>query len=320
MGKNFLTILFIIVFISLYNFVFSSENSLIGVGIITALLMFKDVDLGLKRSQGAMTVMLLLLSSIIMPYFASFNPIMGFAVNAISLYSIVILTSERIDYKAYMGFVLIYVFANGTPVKGEVLILRAISILVFAVIITAIYYILHKDDKKHKHIYEVLEEKHIKNITFAVKLAFSLSLAMFLSDVLDIHKHIWFTITVMSLTQLQLNVTLTRIRYRLMYTLVGSLLYIVIFVHIIPDNMLIYFTLVMSYVYTFIKRYDIQMIFITISSLVANEIFFPNEMYSIYSRLILVALGALMSYIITKINFELLVRKLEALRERIENS
>ena len=309
MCKNFLIIFFIILFVSAYNFIFSSSNSLIGVGIITALLMFKDIDLGLKRVQGAMIVLLLLLASVGMPFLASYNPFVGFIINSVSLYYIVMLTSERVDYKAYIGFVLIYIFADGTPVYGKDFMLRAISIILFALIITGIYYIKHKNDTELKYIHEVLESKHIENMSFALKLAFSLSLAMFLSSIFELEKHMWFTITVMSLTQLHLDVTFSRMKHRLIYTVVGSLLYIVVFVHIIPDAWLVYVTLGMSYIYTFIKSYHIQIIFITISSMIANEIFFPNELESIYVRIYLVAMGAIFCYAMTKIDFEKILKK-----------
>ena len=271
--------------------------------------MLKDADLGMKRTHGAITVFALLIISVLIPYLASFNSYLGLIIHFISLYYIIILTAERIDFKSYMAFILIYIFANGNPVAGNILILRILSIFLFAGIIAMVYYSKHTNDANFKTIQEILKTTHNEHMEFALKLAFSLSLAMFLSDILNIHKHMWFTITVLSLTQINLSVTLSRMKHRLLSTIIGSLIYIFIFGYLIPDNFYVYISLIMSYVYTFIKRYDIQMIFITINSMIANEIFFHSDFHSVASRIILVFVGVVFSYIITQVNFKKIIEK-----------
>ena len=309
--KNFFLILSIIVFISGYNFIFGSENSLIGVGIITALLFFKDIDLGVKRKDGTITVFIFLIISVVIPAFSAIHPFIGLFINFFAIYYITILTSEKVDYKAYIAFILLYVLAEGNPVTGDALFLRILSIVLFATIIMIIYYVQHRNDTDYKTLLSVTQEAHIKNFSFALKLAFSLSFAMFLSSHFHIHKHMWFTITVMSLTQIDLDVTFSRMKHRIFYTVIGSAIYIVVFGLILPDSMIIYITLIMSYIYTFIKRYEIQMIFITISSLIANQIFFASNFQAILSRIILIIFGIFFTYAITKIDFEKIYKKIK---------
>ena len=301
--ENFTTLFAIIAFIMIYTTLFGDENSLIGVGIVTALLFFKDIDLGVKRKHGALLVFLFLNASVFMPYFATYNVYLGLVINFFSIFYMTLLTSEKIDYKAYLGFVLLYVLAEGNPVYGEALTLRLLSSVLFSVLIMIVYFVKHKNDTHYKGILTVKRESHIEHISFALKLAFSLSVAMFLADFFDIHKHMWFTITVMSITQVDIGATLLRMRHRVLYTLLGSLIYIIVFGMILPHEVIVYVALALSFCYTFVKKYNIQMIFITINSLIANEIYFGSDLQAVLSRVILMASGVVFAYAMTKIDF-----------------
>ena len=314
-AKNLGLLTLIIGFIASYSAIFKSENSLIGVGIITAILFFKDIDLGVKRRHGSLLVCALLILSVLVPYLAHFNIFLGFAINLSAIYYITILTSEKIEYKAYIGFILLYVLSEGNPVQGEAMALRLLSVVLFGVIIMVIYFVKHKNDTEYKNLIDVKQDAHIENISFALKLAFSLSFAMFLAGFFQVYKHMWFTITVMSLTQIDVKVTFDRMKHRVLYTLLGSIIYIVIFGMILPSHLLIYITLTMSYIYTFIKRYDIQMIFITINSLIANEIFFSSNKETVFFRIALMLSGVLFSYVITKINFGEIYKRIKGIRK-----
>ena len=299
---NLKIIVSIVLFISLYNVFFTTENTLIGVGIITALLMFKDVNLKIKRSQGAMIVFWGLIGTVVLPIIARLNPMLGLVINFIFIFWITYISSERISYKAYVTFILLYVLAEGNPVTGDVLELRVISIILFAIIIAGIYYYKHK--KEYPSIEEVLKGTSKENAAFALKLAISLSLAMFLTDILNVYKHMWFTMTVLSLSQLDLEVTYSRINQRVLYTLIGSAIYVVVFSILLPNSIITYVTLVMGYIYTFIKKYHIQMVFITISACIANEVYFASTTEIVFTRIILILSGAVFAYIISKVNFE----------------
>lgn len=299
---NLKIIVSIVLFISLYNVFFTTENTLIGVGIITALLMFKDVNLKMKRSQGTIVVLIGLILAVILPAFSNINPLLGLLINFIYIFWITYISSERISYKAYIVFALLYVLTEGNPVSGHVLLLRCVSIIIFAVIIAGIYYYNHK--KEYPSIREIIKKTNQENAAFALKLALSLSLAMFLTDIFNIYKHMWFTITVLSLSQLDLEVTHTRIAQRIIYTLIGSIIYIIVFSILLPDSIITYITLIMGYIYTFIKKYHIQMIFVTISACIANEIYFASTKEIVVTRIILIVSGAIFAYLITKINFE----------------
>ena len=299
---NLKIIVSIVLFISIYNVFFTTENTLVGVGIITALLMFKDVNLKIKRNEGTIVVLLGLILAVILPTFSRVNPLLGLLINSMYIFWITYISSERISYKAYVTFILLYVVTEGNPVSGDILLLRWASIIIFAVIIAIIYYHNHK--KEYPTIREVIKKTDQENAAFALKLALSLSLAMFLTDIFNVYKHMWFTITVLSLSQLDLEVTHTRITQRVIYTLIGSVIYVVVFSILLPDNIITYVTLIMGYIYTFIKKYHIQMIFVTISACIANEIYFASTKEVVATRIILIISGAIFAYLISKINFK----------------
>ncbi|WP_250277730.1 hypothetical protein [[Clostridium] colinum] len=50
--KNLLTLLLVIAFIVVFSVILGEENKLIGVGLITGVIMFYNIDLGFNRKQA----------------------------------------------------------------------------------------------------------------------------------------------------------------------------------------------------------------------------------------------------------------------------
>lgn len=67
-------------------------------------------------------------------------------------------------------------------------------------------------------------------------MAAGITIAMFAASMLGLKKPLWISIVVMSLTQLQLNETLTRIKHRAFGTVVGVLVFVVVFQMIVPQQ------------------------------------------------------------------------------------
>lgn len=311
MLKNLITLGLIIMFMSTYVSIFGQENSLTGVGIVTAFIFFLGTDLGVKRKSGTFLLFALLLSTVCVPYFAAINPYFGFVLNFLGIFLIMLFTSQRMDYKIYIVFILMYVFNEGNPVHGEAFVLRLISMVIFGLLMMLIYWFKNSNDTEYQQLKEIPKTVNVDHLSFCIKLAFSLSIAMLVSQVFQIYKHMWFTVTMFSLCQMHEKETFSRMKHRTIYTVLGGIIYVLVFGFFVPEHMLVYFTLVINYVYSFIKRYDIKILFITVNTLLANQIFFNSNYESALARILLVILGVLFTYGITKINFDDIGKKLK---------
>lgn len=311
MFKNLIMLCLIILFMSTYVSIFGQENSLTGVGIVTAFIFFLGADLGVKRKSGAFLLFTLLLSTVCIPYLAGINPYLGFILNFFGIFLIMLFTSQRMEYKIYIVFMLMYVFNEGNPVYGKAFMLRLFSMLTFGILMMLIYWFKHREDSKYQQLKDIPKTINVDQLSFCIKLAFSLSIAMLVSHIFEIYKHMWFTVTMFSLCQMHEKETFTRMKHRTIYTLLGGLIYVFVFGFFVPEHLLVYFTLIINYVYSFIKRYDIKILFITVNTLLANQIFFNNNLESALSRIILVILGVLFTYGITKINFNDIGKKIK---------
>lgn len=285
--KNLLRIVWIIAFISLYGRLFGTEQTLVGVAAVTGILLFQAVDLAVPLWQAEGTILGLFLLMGVTTQLARLHPIMGFFLHISTIYGIIMLTSRRFSYKTYMPFLLGYVFIQGNPVPPARFGLRMLALLT-AGLLSGLSYALAHGRKKPETALSPAEEQ--LRFSYAVKMALGLSLAMLAGDLLRLQKGMWIAVTVLSLTQADLQSTHWRIRHRLMGTLAGGAIFYLLYELLLPESLAGIATLVLSYFYTFATSYGVQMIFVTISALSAARIFMDAKT-ALFTRIGLFALG-----------------------------
>ncbi|MDZ4994513.1 FUSC family protein [Clostridium perfringens] len=319
--SNLILILGIVIFVILYGAVFGNSNSLIGVCAITAMLMFVNVHLSLKLNEAIITTVLSFVLMGITSQITSINPFLGLIINFISIFIISYLVTNTMETKAYLPFILCYVFIEGTPITWSELPRRLIALLVGGGLIALVYYFSHrkKDDSDHMTITEMIKtiDKNTLQFNFSLRMALSVSVAMFLGSVFGVQKSMWISITAMSITQPHFDDAKTRVKERFFGTLIGSAIFIVIFVYLVPEQFSTIVLLILSYIYTFIKEYKIKMVFITMSSLGAAMILFQPEV-SVPMRIAFIVLGIGIALIVNKVIYERL--KLDESNEESEGT
>ena len=295
--SNLILIIGIVLFVTLYGAVFGNANSLIGVCAITAMLMFVDVHLSLKLNEAIITTVL------------SFV-LMGVSSQIASM-----------ETKAYLPFILCYVFIEGTPITWSQLPIRLIALFVGGGLIALVYYFSHrkKDDSDHMNISEMIKtmNKDTLQFNFSLRMALAVSIAMLLGSILGFQKSMWISITAMSITQPHFDDTKTRVKERFFGTLIGSAIFVLIFVYLVPQQFSSIVLLILSYIYTFIKEYKIKMIFITMSSLGAAMILFQPGV-SVPMRIAFIVMGIGIALVVNKVIYGRL--KLEESNEELDET
>ncbi|EGT3616451.1 FUSC family protein [Clostridium perfringens] len=319
--SNLIMIIGIVAFVTIYGAVFGSSNSLIGVCAITAMIMFVDVHLSLKLNEAIITTILSFVFMGVSTQIASINPFLGLIINFISIFIVSYLVTNTMETKAYLPFMLCYVFIEGTPITWSELPTRLLALFVGGGLIALVYYFSHrkKDDSDHMNISEMIKtmDKNTLQFNFSLRMALSVSIAMLLGSLLGFQKSMWISITAMSITQPHFDDTKTRVKERFFGTLIGSAIFVLIFVYLVPEQFSNIVLFVLSYIYTFIKEYKIKMIFTTMSSLGAAMILFQPGV-SVPMRISFIVVGICIAFIVNKVIYGKL--KLDESNKELEDT
>lgn len=318
--KNLGLIAFIIIFVILFSAIFGSENQLIGVALITGILLFKQIGIGIDIKQAPFIIFAICIIMMICNLLSFTNIYLSVFVNAIAVFTLMIFSTIRLAYKTYIPFILFYIFAHGNTIPDGRIIYRIGAFIFSGLTLAIIHFIYNKNNENCKKVSEIFSSFNLENdsYVFTLKMTIGITVAMIFADILGFAKGMWISITVMSLTQPEFETTKNRIKWRISGTLIGILIYLLLFEFVLPENSIIFITFILSYVYTFIKDYHIQMIFITINSLNAAKEVFDSSHPSIF-RISFLCLGIMIALIIVFLEHKIFDKKIkDNCKEEIE--
>lgn len=308
---NFLKVIIIISFVILFSKIFGSINTLTGISILVALMTFWCIDIGINKKQAPFIIVLLFLLTGISNRLAMFNPILGLIINFATTFLITYIPSNKPEYKAYMAFILCFIFNESNPATGHDFFTRMISLLIGSLLVAVVYFFRHrKSDLKYDSV-----QGHLKNIDItsdrfivSIKMAIGVSIAMLIGTLLGLKRTMWIAISVMSLTQIDFEQTKIRFKNRIISTILGSIVFVVLFQLLVPDEYDFIASLVLTYIYAFLTDYKYQVILITVNSLSSALALFDAST-AIELRIVLIISGCILGYLINKINFKKLFQK-----------
>lgn len=308
---NFLKVIIIISFVILFSKIFGSINTLTGISILVALMTFWCIDIGINKKQAPFIIVLLFLLTGISNRLAMFNPILGLIINFATTFLITYIPSNKPEYKAYMAFILCFIFNESNPATGHDFFTRMISLLIGSLLVAVVYIFRHrKSDLKYDSV-----QGHLKNIDItsdrfivSIKMAIGVSIAMLIGTLLGLKRTMWIAISVMSLTQIDFEQTKIRFKNRIISTILGSIVFVILFQLLVPDEYDFIASLVLTYIYAFLTDYKYQVILITVNSLSSALALFDAST-AIELRIVLIISGCILGYLINKINFKKLFQK-----------
>ncbi len=291
--KNLLLLLFIVAFVVCFSAILGTENQLIGVALITGLIMFYNIDLGLNKKQAPFIIIGMCLLMAIGNIVSFYNIYLAIIVNFAIIFIFMTLSTVHLEYKTYIPFALMYIFADGMPIEENQILKRFLSFFISGILLAILYYIKHKKLENGKTIKEIYKNISIYKETtvFNIKMALGVTIAMFLIAFFNIEKGFWISVTVMSLTQPHFHMTKEKIKHRFLGTIVGFICFLILFGGIIPEQYLGILAGILSYIYTFVKSYYVQIIFVTINALNSASGLFNTSFESGIYRISFIVLG-----------------------------
>ena len=304
MLSNLFLIAIIILFVGMYSNIFGTVNSLIGVVVITSILMFKDFSLGYEtKSSVVITLLFFTLIGCVVSITNIVTPLLGFGINLVFLFLMLYITSENILIKSYLPFILLFIFLDGNPIAVEVIPTRLVACFIGGLLVAITQFIYngkHDVSQTLKCFYFKDLSFHNDRFVFCLKMSIAVSISILLGNLLELEKMMWISVAIMSVVQPSNTDSKQRMKMRLTSTVLGSLLFILMF-EILPLGQYVsILTLMIGYLYTFIEAYDKKMIFVALNAYISTMLIYDTG-EAIFLRISYLVIGILIAFIVNSI-------------------
>jgi len=156
-----LLFIFIVLFISGFTSVFGKENSLIGVAIIIAMLMYLERDLTVHPWRNFFVLLGINLLQGIFGHLSAMNLWLGIPLNFIAMFCVGYFFTFNVKKSLYIIFGFQYLFILSTPVPTSDLPLRLLALASGAVLVMIVQLIANKDKLSKagtKHLHNICDK------------------------------------------------------------------------------------------------------------------------------------------------------------------
>lgn len=322
---NTITFVVIVLFILIFKSIFGDINTLVGVTVITAALIFVRYDLtkGAIKNLFILTCINILFG--IMSYLATTHIVIGLLINFLALAGIAYVFSAGLTKSLVIPFGLQYLFMLYTPVAGIDLYKRIAALAfgaVFIMLLQLLMYFVKKKkasqpkthtsptneelaleedtcikDPSEYYILSVFGKKvylHKLRASYAFRLGLFISLTAFVTSYFSLAEGKWMSYTIFSVTELYTQNTRLKARYRIRGTIIGTIIVIIAFFIFTDNSTRTLLILLAGYLNSFFKDYKYTVIIITISA-VASVALTQGSIYTGIERILFVVIGTILA-------------------------
>lgn len=307
--------IFCVLFINFHNWLFGTQNSIVGVTLLIGIFMFMRGDLGFNAKQAAICIPLLFAIVAFAPKLASLNPIIGLFVNLIAISLIMIISSHDITMSNHVPFMMGYLFCQGYDVVGDDYWLRVISLVGGGILIAGLYYLVNRKKTYKRSFADLFKEINMNSTRtqWYIRLVITLSLVIFIGEIIGYPRTMWVSLAVLSLTTPFGTEHSDRAKVRIPAAILGVAVFYILFEIIIPVDYQEIVVMLAGFMSMFMANYFVKSIYNSFSSLGAAVLLFPVKdalVLRIASNVIgtLIAIG---SYLLFNLIFKLISRKQE---------
>lgn len=279
MFKNLMSLAFYVLFAIAFQLVFGSENILLGVAISVGLTTLPKMELGIRTAPMCFIIMLLYAlagvasQSALMPAWAAMP------VNFAFVILILLLIAEPMQMKPSISFILCFIFGQSFPVPADRLWVRMACLIFGGALVSLRLFFSWRKNGIGINGCSLAEQikRCAENRSYIFRSAFGIAVAMMIGMLMGLRRPMWVSIVVMSFTQADFAETRRRILHRSIATVAGSIIFTIVLVRYIPVNMVILFTLALSYAGFFTEEYKYKQIINSVCALNASLIILSPE-------------------------------------------
>ena len=237
--KVYLVMAFCVAVVSLFSRFLGSENSVVGVTVLLAVLVLRQADFGIRTTHGLGVIALLFAILMTGPRLANMlPPLAAFPVHLTCILLLMILGCHNVIMYNHSTFVLGYLLLLGYDVTGQEYILRIEGLVVGMLICMAVFYKNQKNRPYRRTFLDLFREFdiHSARTRWYLKLTLIVSSAMLFMNLLGLPRAMWAGIACMSVCLPFTEDCASRAGNRGLFNVVGCLLFIVLYL-VLPESM-----------------------------------------------------------------------------------
>ena len=199
--KVYLVMAFCVAVVSLFSRFLGSENSVVGVTVLLAVLVLRQADFGIRTTHGLGVIALLFAILMTGPRLANMlPPLAAFPVHLTCILLLMILGCHNVIMYNHSTFVLGYLLLTGYDVQGYAFLLRVIGLFAGMLLCMGIFYKNQKHRPYRRTFSDLFREfdLHSARSRWYLKLTFIVSSAMLFMNLAGLPRAMWAGIACMS--------------------------------------------------------------------------------------------------------------------------
>lgn len=237
--KVYLVMAFCVAVVTLFTRLTGSDNSVVGVTVLLAVLVLRQADFGIKTTHGLLSIAGIFGILMTAPRIANMlSPLPAFAVNAAAILLLMILGCHNVIMYNHSTFVLGYLLLLGYDVTGAAYIKRVEGLVAGMLLCMFIFYKNQKNRPYRRTFLDLFREFDLTSARtrWYLKLTFIVSSAMLIMNLLGLPRAMWAGIACMSVCLPFTEDCVARLGKRWQFNIVGCLLFIVLYLAL-PESM-----------------------------------------------------------------------------------
>lgn len=274
--KVYLVMAFCVAVVSLYSKLIGSENSVVGVTVLLAVLVLRQADFGIKTTHGLFSIAGIFGLLMVAPRIANMLSLLpAFLVNVIAIFLLMILGCHNVIMYNHSTFVLGYLLLLGYDVTGAEYIKRVEGLAVGMILCMVIFYKNQKNRPYRRTFLDLFREFDLQSARgrWYLKLTLIVSTAMLGMNLLGLPRAMWAGIACMSVCLPFTEDCVARSGKRWQFNIVGCVFFIVLYL-ILPESMYPYIGMIGGIGVGYSAGYAWQTVFNTFGALsIASGLF-----------------------------------------------
>ena len=267
--KVYLVMAFCVAVVSLYSKLTGSNNSVVGVTVLLAVLVLRQADFGIKTTHGLLSIAGIFGILMTAPRIANMmSPFPAFIVNVAVILLLMILGCHNVIMYNHSTFVLGYLLLLGYDVTGAEYIKRIEGLAVGMVLCMVIFYKNQKNRPYRRRFLDLFREFDLQSARgrWYLKLTLIVSSAMLFMNLLGLPRAMWEGIACMSVCLPFTEDCISRSGKRWKFNIVGCAIFIVLYL-ILPESMYPYIGMIGGIGVGYSAGYAWQTVFNTFGAL-----------------------------------------------------
>ena len=236
--KVYLVMIFCVAVVTLFTKFTGSNNSVVGVTVLLAVLVLRQADFGIRTTHGLLSIAGIYLILMAGPRFTNtLTPVPAFFVNIICILLLMILGCHNVIMYNHSTFVLGYLLLQGYDVTGHECTLRVAGLLFGMVLCMFIFYKNQKNRPYRRTFKDLFREFDVRSARnqWYLKLTLIVSSAMLIVSLLGLPRAMWAGIACMSVCLPFTEDGKMRAVDRGVFNIAGCALFLVLYL-ILPES------------------------------------------------------------------------------------